>query len=79
MKYTIEGMNRRLEEAEEWISELEDRVVESNQAEEQKTSKNEMLLRALQQLQIEQCSHNTVPRRRREKQRGRKSIRRSNS
>ena len=31
-----EGISHRLEEAEEWIRQLEDRVMESNQAEQQK-------------------------------------------
>ena len=33
---TLEGINSRLEDAEEQISDLEDRVMESNQAEQQK-------------------------------------------
>ena len=33
MKNIIDGMNSRLEEAEEQINDLEDRVTESNQAE----------------------------------------------
>ena len=35
MKNTLEGINSRLEKAEKWIRELEDRVMESNQAEQQ--------------------------------------------
>ena len=38
IKNTLHGRNSRLEEAEEWISDLEDRVMESNQAE-QRTDK----------------------------------------
>ena len=30
VKNTLEGMNSRITEAEEWISEVEDRVVEKN-------------------------------------------------
>ena len=36
MKNTLEGTNSRLEDAEEWISYLEDRVVEITQSEQQK-------------------------------------------
>lgn len=36
MKNKLEGINARLEDAEEWISDQEDRVMGSNQAEEQK-------------------------------------------
>lgn len=52
IKNTLEGVffNRRSKEAEEWISYLEDRVTENNQAEQQKerrTTKNEDRLREL--------------------------------
>ena len=40
MRNTLEGINSRSEEAEEWISNLEDRVVESTQAEKKKEKKN---------------------------------------
>lgn len=40
MKNKLEGINARLEDAEEWISDQEDRVMGSNQAEEQKEKKN---------------------------------------
>ena len=33
IRNTLEGTNSRVTEAEEWISELEDRVVEINEAE----------------------------------------------
>ena len=33
MKNTLDRINSRLEEAEEWLSDLEDKVMESNQAE----------------------------------------------
>lgn len=36
MKNTPTGINSRLEDAKEWVSNLEDRVVKSNQAEQQK-------------------------------------------
>lgn len=36
LKNTLEGTSSRLEEMEEWISDLEDRMMESNQAEQQK-------------------------------------------
>ena len=43
------GINSRLKEAEEWISDMEDRVMERNQAEEEreKTIKSENRLREL--------------------------------
>ena len=40
IKNTLEGVNSRLEEAKEWISNLEDRVTESNQAEQERGIKN---------------------------------------
>ena len=36
MKNTLEGMNSRITEAEEWISDLEDRIVEFTAAEQNK-------------------------------------------
>ena len=36
MKNTLEGINSRINEAEEWISELEDRLVEITAAEQNK-------------------------------------------
>ena len=36
MKNTLEGINSRLNDSEEWISELEDRVVENTAAEQKK-------------------------------------------
>ena len=36
IRNTLEGTNSRVTEAEEWISELEDRVVEINEAEQRK-------------------------------------------
>ena len=36
MKNTLEGINSRINEAEEWISELEDRLVEITMAEQKK-------------------------------------------
>ena len=36
IRNTLEGTNSRVTEAEEWISELEDRVVEINEAERKK-------------------------------------------
>ena len=46
MKNTLEGINSRLNEAEEWISELEDRVVETT-ATKKKKEWNEDSLRDL--------------------------------
>ena len=39
MKNTLEGINSRINEAEEWISELEDRVVEITAAEQNKENR----------------------------------------
>lgn len=39
MKITLEESNSRLEDMEEWISDLEDRIVETSQAEQQKRKK----------------------------------------
>ena len=36
IKNTLDGINSNLEEAEEWINDLEDRVMEINQAEQMK-------------------------------------------
>lgn len=41
MKNTLDGINNRLEEVAEWVSNLEDRVVEINQAEQVREKKNE--------------------------------------
>ena len=50
MKNTLEGINSRISEAEEWISELEDRVVEITAAEknrQKRMNRNEDSLRDL--------------------------------
>ena len=39
MKNTLEGLNGRLNDTEEWISKLEDRVVEITDAEQKKRKK----------------------------------------
>ena len=41
MKNTLEGINRRINEAEEWISELEDRMVEIADIEQNKDKRME--------------------------------------
>ena len=41
MKNTLEGINSRLNDTEEWIRELEDRVAEITAAEQEKRKKNE--------------------------------------
>ena len=41
MKNTLEGINSRVTEAEEWISELKDRMVEIIALEQNKERKNE--------------------------------------
>lgn len=39
MKNILEGINRRSDDAEEWINKLEDMAMESNKAEQQKGKK----------------------------------------
>ena len=39
MKNTLEGINSRLNETEEWISELEDKVMEITEVKQEKESK----------------------------------------
>ena len=41
MKNTLEGINNRITEAEEWINELEDKMVEITAGEQNKEKKNE--------------------------------------
>ena len=68
MKKTVEGIKNRIAEAVEWISELEDRMVEITAAEqniEKRMKKNEDSLRDL----THQQSHHRGPRRRRQKER----------
>lgn len=40
IKNTLDGINSRAEEAEEWISNLENRVIENNQGERKKVNEN---------------------------------------
>ena len=50
MKNTLEGINSRITEAEEWISDLEDRMVEftaTEQSKEKRMKRNEDSLRDL--------------------------------
>ena len=47
MKTTLEGINSRITEAEEWISDLEDRMVEFTAEEQNKDKRNEGNLRDL--------------------------------
>ena len=42
MKYMLEGINSRLDEGEDWISNLEDKITENTQAEPQKEKKKEL-------------------------------------
>ena len=51
MKYTVEGIKSRLNEAEDWISEMEDKVGKKTQKEEEKEKrlrKNKEVLREMQ-------------------------------
>ena len=62
IKNTLQGINSRVSEAEEWISELEDKMVEI-------TSEEQNKKRPLWQYQMCQHSNYTGPRRGREKER----------
>ena len=71
MKNTLEGINSRIMEAEEWISDVEDRVVEITVIR-KKIKKNENnweSKRPLGQHQMHQCLYHRGPRRRRERAR----------
>ena len=73
IKNTLEGINSRISEAEEWISELEDKMVEITSEEQNKVKRMERtedsLRDLLGQYQMQQLSNYRGPRRRREKER----------
>ena len=75
MDNTLEGINCRITEAEEWINDLKDRMVEITATEHnagKKKKKNEKKLqskRPLGQHSTHQHLHHRGPRRRREKER----------
>ena len=72
MKNTLEGINSRITEAEEQISDLEDRMVEftvTEQKKEKRMQRNEDSLRDLWDNIKHQHSHYRGPRRRRERER----------
>ena len=73
LKNILEGINSRISKAEDWISELEDKMVEIT-SEEQNTLKRmkrteDSLKRPLEQYQTHQHSNYRGPRERREKER----------
>ena len=78
MKNTLEGINSRITEAEEWISDLEDKIVEittAEQNEEKRMKRNEDSLRDLwDNIKHNNHSHYRGPRRRRERERTRENI-----
>ena len=72
IKNTLEGINSRISEAEEWISELEDKMVEitsedQNKVKRIKRTEANHRERPLGQYQMHQYSNYRGPRRRREK------------
>ena len=70
VKNTLEGINSRIYEAEEWISELEDKMVEMTSVGQNKVKimkRGEDCLRPKGQYQIYQHLNYRGPRRRREK------------
>jgi len=70
IKNTLEGTNSRITEAEVRVSEVEDRMVEINEAERKKELKEmRQPQRPLGQCQTPQHSKNRSPRRRRQKER----------
>jgi len=50
LKNTLEGINSRITEAEEWISELEDRMVEIPAEKQNKEKKNKRIVGSLRDL-----------------------------
>ena len=77
MKNTLEGINNRMSEAEEWINDLEDRMAEiiaTEQNKEKRMTRNEDSQRPLGQRQIHQHSHSRGPRRRTEREKGPEKI-----
>ena len=61
IKITLEGINSRISEAEEWISELEDKMVEISSGEKNKVKRikrtEDSLKRPLRQYQMHQHSN----------------------
>lgn len=69
-KNTLEGINSRFNDIEEWISEMEDKVVEIIQAEQKKRKRSfkwRYFMSSLKQHQTYKCSHYKGPRMRGEK------------
>ena len=50
MKNTLDGINSRKYEEREWINDLEDRVMESNQAEQRRWKKSKQIQNSLKEL-----------------------------
>ena len=76
IKNSLEGINSRITEAEEWISDLEDKIVEITTTEQnkEKRMKKGQYQRPLEQHEMHQHSNYRGPRRGREKERDRKSV-----
>lgn len=75
-KNSLEGFNSRCEQSEERINRLQDRSVKITQSEEQKGKKENSTepKRFVGQHEVYQYTHNRCPRRRGERERGRKNI-----
>ena len=71
IKNSLEGINSRITEAEEWISDLEDKIVEITTTEQnkEKRMKKGQYQRPLEQHEMHQHSNYRGPRRGREKER----------
>ena len=70
-KYTLEGINSRISEAEEWINELKDKmeITSEEQNKVKRMKRTEDTQRPLGQYQMHQHLNYRGPRRRREKER----------
>ena len=69
LKNTLEGINSRIAEAEERISELKDKMVEITSEDQNKVKRMKRTQRPLGQYQIYQHLNYSSPRQRREKER----------
>ena len=77
IKNTLEGINSRVSEADEWICELEDKMVEITSEEQNKVKRmkrTEDSLRPLGQYQTHKHLNYKGPRRRREEKKGMKKF-----
>ena len=69
MNNTVEGISSRITEAEEWINDVEDRMVEITAAEQNIEKRMKRPKRPLEQHQVHRHSHCRGLKRRRERER----------